>query len=231
MPEAGGRRRVYKELTLQQLRSLHTVCRLGSYAAAARELWLTPPAVFEQLKALERHYGVPLLERHGNGVRPTAHGERLLELTRPSIAGLEATRDILRQEMGAWPAQMTLVTNLRVFAAEISQGMSRFQREHPNIRLRLSYLRDAQLMEFVLQGKSDVAVSLEPGPAGLAPGLVHEIAGEVDYLVVTPKGHPLARKKRLRLPDLTRYPLVVGDELAYSRLRVQEVFHRHLSNQ
>jgi DNA-binding transcriptional LysR family regulator len=227
MPRREGQPRAYKELTLQQLRSLHAVCRLGSYAAAARELWLTPPAVFEQVKALERHYGVPLVERRGNGVRPTAHGERLVDLTRPSLAGLEATRDTLRQEMGAWPECVTLVTNLRVFAAEISDGMSRFRREHPEIRLRLTYLRDAELMESVLSGKTDVAVTLEPGPTGLAPGLAHDIVGQVDYLLVAPADHPLARKGRLRLPDIARYPLVLGDELTYSRKRVQEVFHRH----
>jgi DNA-binding transcriptional LysR family regulator len=225
--EGRFRRRAYKELTLQQLRSLHTVARLGSYAAAARELLLTPPAVFEQLKALERHYGMPLLERQGNGVRPTTHGERLMELTRPHLAGVDATREVLRQELAAWPSSMTLVTNLRVFAAEISQGMRRFQRLHGDIRLKLSYLRDAQLTEAVLFAKADVAVTLEPGPTGLVPGLMHEVVGEVDYLLVTPLRHPLAKRTRFRLPDLARYPLVLGDELAYSRQRVQEVFHRH----
>jgi DNA-binding transcriptional LysR family regulator len=151
----------------------------------------------------------------------------LLDLTRPSISGLDAARDILRQEIGAWPDSMTLVTSLRVFAAEISDGMSRFRREHPEIRLRLTYLRDGDLMDSVLQGKTDVAVTLEPGPTGLAPGLVHEIVGQVDYLLVTPADHPLARKARLRLLDVARYPLVLGDELTYSRRRVQEVFHRH----
>jgi DNA-binding transcriptional LysR family regulator len=228
MPANGGfRPRAYKELTLQQLRSFHTVARLGSYAAAARELLLTPPAVFEQLKALEKYYGILLLERQGNGVRPTVHGERLLDLTRPPLAGLEATREVLRQERAGWPTSMTIVTNLRVFAAEISQGMRRFQRNHPEIRLKLSYLRDAQLMEAMRFGKADVAVTLEPGPTGPATGLTHEVVGEVDYLLVTPKRHPLARKSRLRLADLAPYPLVLGDELAYSRQRVQEVFHRH----
>ena len=40
------RRRSYKDLTLPQLRSFCEVCRLGSYAAAARQLLLTTPAVW-----------------------------------------------------------------------------------------------------------------------------------------------------------------------------------------
>ena len=86
--EALLRHRPYKDLSLQQLRSFCEVCRTGGYAAAARGLLLTTPAVWEQLKALERHFGLTLLERHGSGVRPTLHvASRLLQLTRPLLAG------------------------------------------------------------------------------------------------------------------------------------------------
>jgi DNA-binding transcriptional LysR family regulator len=43
------------------------------------------------MQTLEQHYGVKLLERDGPGVRPTAHGKRLLELIRPLVAGLDIT--------------------------------------------------------------------------------------------------------------------------------------------
>src|SRR5439155_9258256 len=96
------------------------------YAAAARVLLLTSPAVWEQMQALERHYGVRLLERHGGGVRPTAQGERLLELIGPCLAGLDSTRDVLQQGDGVAPRQLTLVTNLRVLAEEVSRAVRRF---------------------------------------------------------------------------------------------------------
>ena len=67
-------RRGYKDLSLAQLRSFSVVCQRGGYAAAARELFLTTPAVWEQMHALEHHYGFRLLERRGNAVRPTAKG-------------------------------------------------------------------------------------------------------------------------------------------------------------
>src|SRR5262245_53860177 len=79
-------RRSYKDLSLAQLRSFCAVCRRGGYAAAARELLLTSPAVWEQMQALERHYGRRLLERRGNAVRPTAEGEHLLEMVGPLLA-------------------------------------------------------------------------------------------------------------------------------------------------
>src|SRR5262245_24329196 len=108
------KRRSYKDASLSQFRSFSEVCRRGGYAAAARKLMLTPPAVWEQMRALEHHYGVPLLNRAGPGVRPTVHGERLLELIDPLLAGFDSTVEVLQQEAGTFPRQLVLVTNLRV---------------------------------------------------------------------------------------------------------------------
>src|SRR5579875_1386403 len=105
-PMSQRRSRPYKEISLVQLRSFCAVCERGGYAAAARELHLTGPAVWEQVQGLERHYGVRLLERHGAGVRPTVHGRRLLEMIRPLLAGLDSTRGVLQQVDGTIPERL-----------------------------------------------------------------------------------------------------------------------------
>jgi DNA-binding transcriptional LysR family regulator len=56
-------------------RTFVTVCRLGSLSAAAAELNHTQSAVSRQIAGLERQLGVPLVERHARGVRPTPAGE------------------------------------------------------------------------------------------------------------------------------------------------------------
>src|SRR5947209_3451050 len=138
-------RRIYKEPGLAQFRGFREVCRRGGYAAAARALRLTSPAIWEQVRSLEAYFGARLLERDGAGVRPTTRGRRLLE----------------------------------------------------------------------------------PGP-GRAPAgaTVYEPAADLDFLLVTPPRHALARASDLRLDDIIRHPLVLGEPGAYSRQCVQEVFRR-----
>lgn len=226
MPES--KRRPYKELSLVQLRSFCAVCDRRSYAAAARALLLTSPAVWEQVRGLERHYGARLLERDGAGVRPTVQGERLLALVRPHLAGLESMRDVLQQEDGAPPRWMTLVTNLRVLAEEISRAAGRFRSRHPDTRLRLFYTGIDEVEPRVLRGDADVALTLEPGPDRLPPPAVaYEPLGAVSFLLVAPRRHSLLRVRAIQLEQIVRYPLVLGEPAAYSRHRVQEVFHRH----
>lgn len=226
MPES--KRRPYKELSLVQLRSFCAVCDRRSYAAAARALLLTSPAVWEQVRGLERHYGARLLERDGAGVRPTVQGERLLSLVRPHLSGLETTRDVLQQEDGAAPRWMTLLTNLRVLAEEISRAARHFRARHPGTRLRLFYTGIDDVEPRVLRGEADVALTLEPGPdRPPPPAAAYEPAGAVSFLLVAPRRHALMRAKALQLESIVRHPLVLGEPAAYSRHRVQEVLHRH----
>jgi DNA-binding transcriptional LysR family regulator len=217
----------YKDLTLGQLRSFAVVCRLGSYAAAARELLLTSPAVWEQMQGLERHYGRKLFRRAGNGVEPTSEGRRLLELVEPVLSGLDSTRDVLQQQSGELPRTLTVATNLRVLAEEISRGLAAFHKTHLSPHLRLIFTGN-DVDRYIASGRADVGLTLEPGPdAPLPPAVIYEPASEVGYLLVAPPRHPLLLQRGLQLKHIVHYPLVLGESVSYSRRRVQEVLHRH----
>lgn len=63
---------------LPALHDALTVARHGSVARAAEALFKTPPAVSQQLRRIEAHFGVQLFERDGRGIRLTAAGEAFL---------------------------------------------------------------------------------------------------------------------------------------------------------
>lgn len=222
------RRPAYKDLSLVQLRSFVEVCRLESYAAAARELHLTSPALWEQLRGLESYYDCSLLKRSGNRMLPTPEGRQLLEMAGPLLAGLESTRAVLRQRQGEQPQQIRFVSGLRMLLEEVSLGMAVFRREHPQICLSLSHPGGEDLDEDVERGRADLGLTIEPGPGSTSPsaGVVHEPAYEMDYLLVAPADHPLARKRTLRLHDLVEHPLILGRPEDYARRRVEEVLYR-----
>lgn len=58
-------------IDLRRLGALRELDRRGSLAKTAAALHLTPSAVSQQLSALSRELGVPLIERQGRGVRLT----------------------------------------------------------------------------------------------------------------------------------------------------------------
>ncbi len=65
-------------LSLGQLQTFADVIELGSFSAAADRLNISQPAVSLQIRQLEKHLGVRLIDRVGRRARPTAAGEELL---------------------------------------------------------------------------------------------------------------------------------------------------------
>jgi DNA-binding transcriptional LysR family regulator len=65
-------------LNLDQLQAFALVVELGTFSGAAERLNFTQPAISQQLRKLERHLGVRLVERLGRRARPTAAGRDLL---------------------------------------------------------------------------------------------------------------------------------------------------------
>src|ERR1700730_130966 len=61
----------------QQLRTFYEVATTGSFTRAAAKLYLSQPAVTQQIRALESELGFALFERHGRRLRLTAAGEAL----------------------------------------------------------------------------------------------------------------------------------------------------------
>lgn len=69
------------EFNLSQLDALVAIADSGSFEAAARQLHVTPSAVSQRIRALEAAAGQVVVSR-GTPCRPTAHGERLVQLGR-----------------------------------------------------------------------------------------------------------------------------------------------------
>jgi len=72
------------------LETLLAVARTGSVGAAARQRHITASAVSQQIRRLESHLDVKLLERVGRGVRLTAAGEAALPVVRELWSGAES---------------------------------------------------------------------------------------------------------------------------------------------
>ena len=82
---------------LDWLRTFLTVYRVGSITGAAPRLYLTQPAVSQQIKALETRLGHRLFERLPRGVAPTPAAHELARLIAPHLDALEATMEGARQ--------------------------------------------------------------------------------------------------------------------------------------
>ena len=85
-------------LDVRRLRVLREFANRGTIAATADALGYTPPAVSQQLAALEREAGVELLERSGRTRRLTPAGTELVARTESVLRELEAAEAALARQ-------------------------------------------------------------------------------------------------------------------------------------
>jgi DNA-binding transcriptional LysR family regulator len=97
-------------IDVQRLLVLREVAHAGSFAGAAAELRRTPSAVSQQIAALERGAGVPLVERSTRGVTLTDAGRLLLAAADSVHAELQTAARQLRDLRANGPQTLTVTT-------------------------------------------------------------------------------------------------------------------------
>lgn len=189
-------------LDVRRLQVLRAVVTSGTVTAAANHLGYTPSAVSQQIAALEKQAGTPLLERVGRGVRPTAAGLLLAEhaaLISSAVSQAETALADLR-------AGRTGRLSVRYFATAgstlVAPALARLRTEHPGVRTDLRLTDPEDPLQDVVRGRADLAVVVHPATQATDRGfrLVHLL--DDPYVAVLPAGHPLADEERIDLHTL-----------------------------
>jgi DNA-binding transcriptional LysR family regulator len=144
-------------MDVRRLRLLLELSRLGSMRAVADELHVTTSTVSQQLAALAREAGTPLVEPDGRLVRLTPAGRRLAEHAVTILAAVEAAR--LDLDPDAEPAGSLRVAG---FATAIRRSLLPVQAllagSHRSVRL---LIREHEPFEaFALLDSDDVDLAL-----------------------------------------------------------------------
>ncbi|MFX1765229.1 LysR family transcriptional regulator [Paraburkholderia sp. A1RI-2L] len=152
-------------LSLRMLRTLHAVARSGSFALAAERTALTQAAVSLQMRGLEEALGRQIFDRRARQVALTREGreicakvERILELIDELPARAE---DTIRGSV--------IVGAVVSVIGALSLAVAHLKTEHPELEVRLTSARSAELARMVEEGDVDLAVVV-----GNANGALHE---------------------------------------------------------
>lgn len=163
---------------LGALRAFESAARLGSFKAAAAELYVTPAAISHQIQTLEDYLGVALFQRLNRAVRLTAKGTSLAKEVCSAFAQLDvALASTAAPERRA--RDVLSISAVPSFASRwLAPRLHRFHALHPEVDLRLA--SSDTLVDLNNDASVDIALRYALPPF---PGL-HAIAlSEGDVLV------------------------------------------------
>jgi DNA-binding transcriptional LysR family regulator len=200
----------YKDVTLQQLRSFCATARHGSFTAAAAALDLAHPTVWKQVHSLEQTFGAKLVEPHVRGCRLTEAGVILRDLTEPNVINLDVAelRARFGEALGHSNVAITIASTPRILADDLAPCIAAFVLQWPRVRFTLREANGDDVAALVENGAATFGFTTHVENRERFPALTLEPWYRLEIVLLTPRDHPLALKRRVRPEDLKPYPLV-----------------------
>jgi DNA-binding transcriptional LysR family regulator len=209
------------------LETLKTFCDLvetGSLSRAAKLNRVTQSAVSQQLRALETRYGKRLIDRAPRiGAQPTEAGRSFYAELKPLLDQFYALEGRLRERPNVVAGSVRVATVYSVGLHTLPKVMKKSLAAHPALGLRLEYRRTDQVYEACLRGECDLGIVALPSRR---PQLEVVPLGHDELVLVAPREHSLARKKKLRLADLDGQPFIAFERDIPTRKLVDRLLRR-----
>jgi len=216
----------YKDLTLHQLRSLCETAHAGSFAAAATALEVSHPTVWKQVHALEKEFGVQLVETHRRGCQLTGAGRLLVEMAGPSVESILTLRERFLVALQQAGTHLTVALTPRTLVEDLASFIVKFRSQSPDTRFTFHELSNQEVAVAVQERRADFGFS----PTVLTEDQQRLLTAEPIYYLevrlLAPKDHPLARRRRIHPRDLRAYPLVNGPS-AFASANIRTVLERY----
>ena len=193
---------------LNALRTFEAAARHLSFNDAARQLFVTPAAVSQQVRNLEAYLGVALFRRGNRSVELTAQGQALASALGELFGQLDLALD---RAMSQASAELR-VTTMESFAAKwLAPRLHRFHQAWPDIRVRID--TGDEHANFARDGFD---VGIRYGPGGYAGVHAERLMDAPVFPVCSPSLLAQASPP-LGTPDDLRHHTLLHDDSAAGR--------------
>jgi DNA-binding transcriptional LysR family regulator len=223
---ARDRNLTYKGLTLQQLRSLCETGRLGSFWAAAKALDVSHPTVWKQVHALQREFGLPLVETHRYGCQLTEAGRLLIDMAGPAVESMATLKERFNAKLAETGTRITIAVTPRLLVEDLAPHAAAFRSRSLDTHFRFLETSEEGVVEAVEARRADFGFSPTLLSEEQQRTLIAEPCYWVEARLITPKGHPLARRRTVHPRDLRPYPLV-NSPYAYPSSNIRLVLDQY----
>jgi DNA-binding transcriptional LysR family regulator len=210
----------HPQINVQQLISFYHVAKEGSFSVASERLFVTQPAVTQQIKALEAQFGVKLINVKRKRVHLTEVGMRLASYAEEVVTRVMAAENFLTSYR-LKNLHLGVATTLVRF---LTPAIDRFKELHPAVTVSVREGPSLTLVEGLLDFRFDICLvgTLQMVDKSLRITRFPEV--EKMVFVANPE-YLGGEKSGLTWQELATYPLIVQPEGSTARA----VLLKHLS--
>jgi len=206
-------------INLDQLRIFQAVSETRSFTRAAEVVHLTQPGISKHIKQMEEYYGVPLFDRLGKKVALTQAGEILAEATLDVIASVTAAEQKIDELKGLRGGKLVVGASFPLGIYLLPGIVAAFRKRYPTVEVMVDISLSAKVIAKVLANKLELGlVSQETHDPRLR---VRQFMTD-ELIVIVPRDHRWANRKRVRPQELRKETVIVAARGAGTRAVVEE---------
>lgn len=203
-------------MNISKLTYFVTTAQQGSYALAAKKLYVSPQAISKAINEMERELNVQLITKKGRGIEITPFG-RVFEARASEVIQSFCELRAYAKNQGEGPSGAGF---LRVAIASTTyrgefiarSALTAFEAAYPKIELEYSYNFSGACLASLEEGFVDCAIILGTTEK---PGSVCQEIYSFSPLLLVSKDHPLAEKEEVALTDLGDYTVAAPVDIRY----------------
>ena len=209
------------DINLELYRVFNAVVRLKSFSGAARELYISQPAVSQAIKQLEEACGTRLFVREKRGVTLTGGGEVLYGYIHSALNLIEAGEHRIAEMNTLSAGELRIGASDSVSKWYLLPAIKRFHETYPGVTLRITNRVSIETLDLLRDGKIDIGFVNMPISA---QDVIFEKCRSVHDIFIAGEKFTELRGKKIPLAKLSEYPIIMLENASNSRRWVDRHF-------
>ena len=216
-------------MTMQQVIYALEVASALSMSRAAERLYVSQPALSQQVKRLEEELGYPLFLRTAHGIRLTAEGETFCTEAAPVAALWQTLCKKVKADETSKRNRLRLGIGARVYSNRLFSDVLAFFDEHPTLEVALVTEAGQDVLSALQNGELDLALDRLPERepfSAESPFFAEELIAERQCILMSP-ADPRAKARALSVRDLHGCTVMSGLEGSAEDRMLKDVCRRY----
>ncbi len=193
----------------------------GSFSSAARELYVTQPAVSQSIKQLESALRVALFTRDKKKVIPTAEAVQLYGLVNPALEMINVAEDNIEKMRHLTSGSLSISAGDAVLKYYLLPCLKAFREKYPNINIVVTNKTSTEAFELLKSGKIDIAFVNTPIEDD---ALTYRPCMKIHDVFIAGEKFTDMKGKTISGDELSKLPLMMLEKLSNSRRAVDNEF-------
>lgn len=211
----------YKKNCLQQLKGFCYTVQTGSISKSAKKMGLNQSTVTLQIQSLERDLKTKLFDRDKKKIKLNKDGEIFYEMISYHLNGIDSSYEEFLRRKNIQTLQINIAAHHVAISHLLPTYIKKFQEQNVGAGIVIKNITANDAIKQLQEDEVDLILYPNINPPG---EFLSRVCLSYNPTLIMHKDHPLAKKKDIKLQDISKYNTVRIDKKLISLPLFEEVF-------